>query len=222
MDDLLKTSTFNKAIIPNNKTLIIGLSGGPDSVYLLHKLVDLRDSLQLTLIAVHLDHEWRPSSADDALFCKQLCEKLAVRFITERSSTLEKKFSFNGSKESLARDMRRYLFEKVLNENNADAIVLAHHLDDQQETFFINLIRGTSLTGLCGMKAQSEYYVRPMLSMTKKKFLIILKKNRFPFASIQQIQITLFYATEYALRYFLHFLQLMKELKITLHEPWPN
>ncbi len=172
---------FNLDLIPKNSRLVIGLSGGPDSVYLLHRLHELKNKHGFFLIAVHFDHEWRESSKADAAFCKKLCTELDVAFVLERASTLKKQFISNGSKEALARDMRRYVFEKTLKEYDADAVLLAHHLDDQQETFFINLIRGTSLTGLCGMASINAFYVRPMLDVPKKEILEYLEAYSIPF-----------------------------------------
>ena len=161
----------------NNSTIIIGLSGGPDSVFLLHTLAALREEKKLTLIAAHLDHEWRQDSANDVLFCKEVAENLSVTFVSKKISELPLSFKANGSKEEIGRKARRYFFEQCAQEYNASAIALAHHADDQQETFFIRLLRGASLTGLTGIKPKDGLYVRPLLHMSKKEILDYLDKN---------------------------------------------
>ena len=204
-----KTSTFNTSFngaagIKPGSTLIIGLSGGPDSVYLLHLLVSLKESLGLFLIAAHLDHEWRDSSKDDVTFCANLCIELNVPFITKKGSLLRhptslklrrdlrgyeglqakalaEPFESNGSQEQLGRNMRRFFLEQVRQEHNAHAIVLAHHQDDQLETFFINLIRGTTITGLCGMKEREGYFIRPLLGVKKQEILAHLSEHKIPY-----------------------------------------
>lgn len=181
MAALQKTSTFNLALIKPHNTLIIGLSGGPDSVYLLHKLVELRESQGLSLIAAHLDHEWRESSKDDVIFCEKLCNQLNVPFVTKKASQLTNSFEANGSQEQLGRNMRRFFLEQVRQEYNAYAIALAHHQDDQLETFFINLIRGTTITGLCGMKSQEGFFIRPLLKHSKQEILAYLSKHKVPY-----------------------------------------
>ncbi len=175
-------TVFNFAAdVKPGSTLIIGLSGGPDSVYLLHWLVGLRESLGLSLIAAHLDHEWRDTSKDDVTFCEKLCKELQVPFVTKKGSELFGAFEANGSQEQLGRNMRRFFLEHTRQEYNAHAIALAHHQDDQLETFFINLIRGTTITGLCGMKSVEGYFIRPLLSVTKCEILTYLSERQIPY-----------------------------------------
>ncbi len=178
MAALQKTSTSNLPGIGAKSTIIIGLSGGPDSVYLLHRLVEMRDELGLTLFAAHLDHEWRPTSTDDAQFCASLCAYWKVPLISKKASELGKAFIGNGSQEQLGRNMRRFFLEEVKKECNANFIALAHHQDDQIETFFINLIRGTGLAGLGGMKEADGTYIRPLLHLTKQDILEYLKEHQ--------------------------------------------
>lgn len=161
------------------KKLIIGLSGGADSIYLLHQLVAIQETFGLQLTAVHLDHEWRANSHKDAEFCKALCNQLGVPFIINKASELSYQPKHKGSQEEVGRNLRRYYFEIVLKKLKADAIVLAHHANDQQETFFIRLIRGTSISGLSCMKKQNGFYLRPLLKVNKTEIIDYLQKNNF-------------------------------------------
>jgi len=147
--------------------IIIGLSGGPDSVFLLHLLANLSKEHNITLIAAHLDHEWRMESAQDVEFCRTLAQRLQIDFITRKISDLGLAFKFNGSKEEIARKARRHFFDSVKKDTGADSIALAHHAQDQQETFFIRMLRGATLTGLTAMKAQQSPYIRPLLHTNK-------------------------------------------------------
>jgi len=125
-----------ESLIASNSTIIVGLSGGPDSVALLHILKELKPELNLHLIAAHLDHGWRPESVKDAQFCSQLCRQWGVRLITQKLSEIKSRAKFNGSREEFARRMRRQFFEDLMHEHGASAIALGHHADDQIETFF--------------------------------------------------------------------------------------
>ncbi len=136
-------------LIPPHATLIVGLSGGPDSVLLLHYLAALAHTHNLTLIAAHLDHEWRPDSYKDVEFCQELTQRLGIKLVASKLSDLSLSRKFNGSKEEYARSMRRHFLEQIQHQYHANFIALAHHADDQQETFFIRMMRGTSLSGLC-------------------------------------------------------------------------
>ncbi len=168
-------------LIPPNATIVLGLSGGPDSVFLAHILADMQKKGLCTVIATHLDHQWRTDSSQDVQFCLAVSEKLEIPFITNSISNLAVSLKFNGSKEELGRKMRRHFFEKIKKEHNAHAIALAHHADDQQETFFIRLMRGASLTGLTGMKPKHGHYIRPLLEITKAEILDYLKSRAIDF-----------------------------------------
>ncbi len=162
--------TINKTLFSEGSSIVLGLSGGPDSIYLLHQLVQLRSNNAIKeIIATHLDHEWRTNSAEDVAFCKDACAALNVPFVSEKLSQLNQ--TFKGSQEEIGRNARRYFLEQVRTKHNADLIALGHHLQDQEETFLIRLIRGTSLSGLCAMWEKKGHYVRPLLWMNKKNIL---------------------------------------------------
>ena len=152
------------SLIPKNSKVIVGLSGGPDSVFLLHLLAHKKNhGLVQDVVVAHLDHEWRPNSDEDVQFCHELAKKYDIRLVAAKMSDLSISLKFNGSKEEVARHARRFFFEQLRKKENADTIALAHHAQDQQETFFIRLIRGASLAGLTAIKPQHGYYIRPLL-----------------------------------------------------------
>lgn len=161
--------------------IILGLSGGPDSLFLFHFLNKLKNENKIDLICVNLDHEWRKESAKDTIFCKNLCQNKKVKFIGAKASELNLKLKFNGSMEEIGRKLRRALFNKVLNEKNADYIALGHHLQDQQETFLFRIIRGTTLSGLTCMEKEEYPYIRPLLNIEKKDILNYLNKNKIEY-----------------------------------------
>lgn len=179
----IKTYIIKHNLINQNDIIIIGLSGGPDSVFLLHALVALQNKYNLTLIAAHLNHEWRPQADDEEELCRNMAEKLHISFVSEKLSTLTPIKKYNGSKEEFARHMRRQFLETVAREHGAHHIALGHHAQDQQETFFIRLIRGTSLSGLTGMEAQSGLYIRPLLEMNKKNIVAWLAEHNIAYAT---------------------------------------
>lgn len=167
--------------ISANSTLIVGLSGGPDSVCLLHLLAQLKDNLNLKIIAAHLDHGWRQESTSDAIWCQDWCNAMNIPIVVQTASSLAYEPKYNGSKEDLGRKLRRHFFESVAQKYQAQAIMLAHHLDDQIETFFIRLLRGSSTAGLTSMKQQDGLYLRPLLLFSKQEILHYLATHELSF-----------------------------------------
>lgn len=168
-------------LIKFHTTIIVGLSGGPDSVYLLCFLKWLQKKISFNLVAAHLDHEWRKSSKEDALFCKNICNKLDIPFESSTISQLNISFKKSGSQEDLARQYRRFFFEQVRKQYDAHAIAVAHNQDDQLETFFIRLMRGATVTGLSSMRIKQGYYIRPLLHVCKKEILEYLKRKKIDY-----------------------------------------
>lgn len=170
---------INTKLFHNQKTVLVGLSGGPDSVCLLHYLATHQSELGITIIAAHLNHEWRTDAEYDVQFCETLCKKLGVKLVVKKASELNFIPKKDGSKESTGRQLRRYFFNQTATEHQATGIALAHHQNDQIETFFIRLLRGSSITGLGAMQAQSGLYIRPLLDTTKETILDYLQKHNF-------------------------------------------
>jgi tRNA(Ile)-lysidine synthase len=167
--------------VTSHTTIIVGFSGGPDSVCLLHLLAQLKDSMNIKLIAAHLDHGWRKESQADALWCQKFCKNLGIEYISTIPSKLDFQPKYNGSKEELGRKLRRYFFESLAKQYSAHAIALAHHADDQIETFFIRLLRGSSLSGLSGMRMHDGLYLRPLMNFNKSDILDYLKKHKIDY-----------------------------------------
>jgi len=161
-------------LIEPNSSVVVGLSGGPDSIFLLECLLPLQQTMGIKLIAAHLDHEWRPDSEKDVEFCRSVCDVYGIELCVEKTSNLSSSLKFDGSKEEYGRRVRRIFFESVAKKYHAAKIALAHHEDDQQETFFIRLIRGAGISGLTGMRAQEGRYIRPLLQLSKQEIVSYL------------------------------------------------
>lgn len=164
-------------LIKPDQPVIVGLSGGPDSVFLLHMLVKLRASYNLHIIAAHLDHGWRIDSSADAEFCKEYAQQLEVDYIDAHARDILLAKKFNGSAEEQGRMMRRNFFESIASQYMNSVIALGHHQNDLHETFFTRLIRGASLTGLVGIRPKQGLYIHPLLSITKQEILHYLAEN---------------------------------------------
>lgn len=167
-------------LIPPESTIILGLSGGPDSVFLFHYFIWAQQKTPFSFIAAHLDHQWRTDSAADAAFCEQLAASHKIPFVLKKADeiTLNQKPQ---SREEEGRILRRTFFEEIRKQHNADRIALAHHRNDQHETFFIRLFRGAGATGLGGMRPQHGPYIHPLLTIAKESILAYLNENTLPY-----------------------------------------
>ncbi len=152
-------------LFEKNDSLIIGVSGGADSMVLLNILVQLG----YKCIVAHCNFQLRKEESDtDEQFVSDYCERnqLVFEHITfnTKKIALERKISI----EMAARDLRYDWFEQVRINHNAKVIVVAHHANDQAETILMNLTRGTGLTGLTGMKFKNGCIVRPLLNISRQ------------------------------------------------------
>lgn len=187
----VRIESFMRAIMPTlpasavevneRPHLLLGLSGGADSVFLFHFLRSLHQRHLIRLSVANLDHGWPSFSETEMLFCKRLCDYYHLPFFTKKISELELSVKYNGSQEEAGRRYRRYFLEELKKQHAARYIVLAHHADDQQETFFIRLLRGSSLQGLTGIKPNDGTYLRPLLTTPKKELVDYLTAHELPF-----------------------------------------
>lgn len=164
-------------VLRADATLLVALSGGADSVALLYALCEARARHGLTVRAAHVEHGLRgEASLADAAFCRALCEGLSVPFTCDHAG-LEGGMDAAGA-EARAREARYALLLARAREANADALLTAHHMDDQAETVLSRLIRGSGARGLSGMREATVLdgvrIVRPLLSFAKADILTAL------------------------------------------------
>jgi tRNA(Ile)-lysidine synthase len=164
-------------LLSEGDLVLIGLSGGPDSVALLRLLASLRKPLRLSLAAVYVNHQLRPrAAAKEERFCQELCHRYGIdlTLVSENVTELAKKK--NMSIEEASRDFRYSLYEFIANEDGHDRIALGHHADDQAETILFRIIRGTGPDGLAGIPVKRDKFIRPLLGVSKQGILDYLKK----------------------------------------------
>ncbi len=159
--------------------IILGVSGGPDSICMLHLFYKIKDEFKLDLICAHFNHGLREDSDEDEKFVRDICKKLKVKFISEKKNVGN--FFFGDSLEQTARNLRLDFFLKVARRFKIKKIALAHTKDDVVETILMRLIRGTGLQGLRGILPQSKFkkitFIRPLIELEKEEILEWLKQK---------------------------------------------
>ncbi len=165
-------STIKKYnLIEKGDKVVLGLSGGPDSVCLLHILSRLREVLDIEVYAAHLNHQIRGMEAqEDALYVSQLCDNLGVTCFV-KSMDVPKYCNDNKlSIEEGARKLRYEMFFEIKEKLNADKIAIAHNMNDQAETVLMRMMRGTGLQGLKGIDIiRDDVIVRPILEIERSE-----------------------------------------------------
>ena len=160
--------------------VIVGLSGGADSVALLHILT----RLGYPCVAAHCNFHLRNDESDaDADFAQQTAEALGLPFRRIDFNTADYAHQNGLSTEMAARTLRYEWFDTLRRELCAEAIAVAHHRDDNVETVLLNLIRGTGLSGLCGMRPRNGHIVRPLLSVDRHQIVRWLADRYLPFCT---------------------------------------
>ncbi|MDO4698054.1 MAG: tRNA lysidine(34) synthetase TilS [Pasteurellaceae bacterium] len=162
---------------PQQKHFLIGLSGGVDSVVLLHLFKQLQAEQHLHLRAVHIHHGLSPSADHWAAFCQSLCEQWQIPLIVRRV-----KVEGSQGLEANARTARYQAIRDILQPN--EWFATAHHLDDQVETFFLALKRGAGLKGLSAMQGVRSFeksaIFRPLLGVSKAEILAYAEQHQLP------------------------------------------
>ncbi|MGL4910604.1 MAG: tRNA lysidine(34) synthetase TilS, partial [Cetobacterium sp.] len=168
----------DEKLIENGDKLVLGFSGGPDSVFLLEILNNLKQELNFEFILVHINHLLRGENSDgDEAFAIECGERLNIPVFTKKIS-IEKVAKEKGiGLEEAGREIRYNFFSEILKKTSSNKIAIAHNLDDQIENFLFRLIRGTSLEGLEGIQNRDNI-IRPINETYKSDILKYLDENK--------------------------------------------
>ena len=169
-------------LLSSGEKILVALSGGPDSVFLLHFLNKYKKKFKVELGAAHINHLLRGKDSErDELFCKTLCDELSIPFYLLRKDIKSYSKKNKYSLEVAGRKIRYEFFNKISKKNKYDKIVTAHNADDNAETVLLNLIKGTGIKGIAGIPVKRNNIIRPILSLTKKEILDYLEENKFEY-----------------------------------------
>ena len=169
-------------LIENNDTIVVGFSGGPDSVFLVEMLKKLQYFFNFKIYLVHINHLLRGEDADsDENFSFEYAKKNNLEIFIKRIPVKEIAKEVGKTLEEVGREERYKFFSEIYEKVGANKIATAHNKDDQIETFLFRLIRGTSLQGLEGIKIKNNNIIRPISEIYKKDILEYLNKNEIQY-----------------------------------------
>ena len=178
MDSLIekiKKTLVDHKMVDSGDSVLVGVSGGPDSVALLHGLFELKSEFGVDLAVAHLNHSARGEESDgDAEFVKDLGKTFGIKTWVEKENVAAHKTATKSSFQEAARDLRLEFFQKVMKQARANKIALGHTMDDQAETVLMNLLRGSGLKGMGGMRPVRHPYIRPLFGCSRSEVIRFL------------------------------------------------
>ena len=173
-----------RKLLKDQDRVIVSVSGGADSVALLHLFCSWRARLQLELLVIHLNHGLRGEESEaDANFVKDLCDQLDVSYAIHRLHVKQESRKRTGeSMQSIARELRYETLTHVARENGFTKVALGHTSDDQAETVLMWMLRGAGSSGLSGMPIfRFPYFIRPLLEVSRAEIEAYLRENQWTY-----------------------------------------
>ena len=205
-----KTIEKNNLLKPNEK-IGVAVSGGIDSMCLLHFLNSQKEKYGIEVVSINIDHQIRPNSESDSNFVINYCKENNIACHNFKVDALNYSNTHKLTIEEGARICRYGVFDSLLKKKIVDKIAIAHHKQDQVETIMLNLLRGSGLKGVSGMEYSSNGYIRPFLDCDKSEILAYQSDNNIPFVEDETNQ-----DTEYSRNY------LRQSIIPILKEHWKN
>lgn len=157
--------------------VIVGVSGGPDSMALLHLMRELRDKLDINIVAAHLNHQIRKEAGAEEEYVRETCRCWSVPFYVRREDVTDLAARYKKTVEEAGRDARYQFFSRLMTNLGAQRIATAHHRDDAAETVLLHLVRGSGIKGLRGIMPVSGSIIRPLLAVNRQEILNYVQSN---------------------------------------------
>lgn len=178
----IKEFIKEKKLINPGEVIGVGVSGGSDSMSLLHYLAGVQEELDFEVVAIHINHGIREESRDEEEFVMTKCRELGVRAYKFKINSPKIAKEKNESLETAAREGRYDIFKSLIQRGVVDKIALAHHESDQAETILMHIFRGSGIAGARGMEPiRDGIYIRPMLNVSKKEIMNYVLDNNIDY-----------------------------------------
>lgn len=172
------------SLIKNGDKILVGLSGGADSVCLTHILISLKESLNIQVFAAHVNHGIRGGEAQrDETFVKDFAEKYGVQLFIKHADVPSESKIRGISEELCGREIRYEFFDEITQKYSINSIATAHNKNDNAETVLMNFIRGTSVSGMCGIPVKRGNIIRPILQLTRDEIIRYIEENNLDYVT---------------------------------------
>lgn len=165
----LQTIVKNK-LIQNGDKIVIGVSGGPDSIALLDVLIKLQNKIKFDITVAHINHMIRAEAIDDQKYVEQYCKNKKIKCFVKQAKVEEVAKNQKIGTEEAGRNLRYEFFNEILEKTNSNKIATAHSKNDNAETVLMNILRGSGTSGLKGIQAaRDDKYIRPLIECERKE-----------------------------------------------------
>lgn len=168
MEDKILETINKYNLIESGDKIVLGVSGGPDSVCMLLCLNKLKAKLNFDIVVAHINHGLRENAKLDEEYVLKLAESLGVKCFVYHAKVKEEAEKLKRGLEETGRIIRYNFFEEVLKKENANKIAIAHNSNDNVETIIMNIMRGSGTSGLKGIEPKNEKYIRPLIEIKRE------------------------------------------------------
>lgn len=177
-ENFLNTIKENNLIEKGDK-IVVGVSGGPDSITLLYCLNKYKEKLGYEIVVAHINHLIRKDSTEDEQFVENVCKEMNINCYIKRADIIKMAEKEKRGEEETGRMVRYAFFDEIAQKESANKIAIAHNMNDNAETVLLNLIRGCGLSGLEGIQPK-EYnkYIRPLINCKREEIEAYCEKNK--------------------------------------------
>ena len=166
-------------LIEENDSIVIGVSGGPDSICLLHILNELKDELNFKIYVAHINHMIREEADEETEYVKDFCKNLGIECYIKRIDVVKIANNLKRGTEETGRQIRYEFFNEVLEKTASNKIATAHNNNDKVETILMNILRGSGTSGLKGIEAKrDDKYIRPLIEVSREEIENYCEKNK--------------------------------------------
>lgn len=166
-------------LIQSGDSIVIGVSGGPDSICLLHILNELKEELNLKIYVAHINHMIRKEADKETEYVKNFCKNIGVECFAQKIDVVKIAKEEKIGTEEAGRKIRYNFFEEVLKKTNSNKIATAHNNNDKVETIIMNILRGSGTAGLKGLDPIRENkFIKPLIETSREEIEEYCKENK--------------------------------------------
>ena len=178
LEDKVKKTIRKFNLIENNDSIVVGVSGGPDSMTLLSILLKIKNEYNLKIYVAHVNHMLRENAIKDEEYVKEFCQRNNIELFIKKANISEIAKKEKIGLEEAGRNVRYNFFEEVLEKTKSNKIAIAHNLNDKVETIIMNTLRGSGVSGLKGIDSKRKKYIRPLIEIERYEIEEYCVKNK--------------------------------------------